>query len=319
MTRVRKQKKMPPRKIQKTRPKSSFGLFLLILLALALSLSQSKDTPQSARAPASVSHSGETDPVLIRLQAEALAIVETYAEVGGPRSFKNETPQGPERYEARANYILRELGKKLNKFDPKRFPNRGLSIQNVATLLETVPGHGVAIAELLRTHRGDHRREARLEVWQRARAGLPFQLDSEAKGPDKKPRNLYISEDSNIETLKASALKIMDQFADQGGPWPKNMKEDYEGYQAATRALSNLRRMNLRLSEIDPSRFVADRTLENLARLFDGESEEGTALAILLRHDRKIRKAETTRVTRNWLRYYKQRKAIECLTDTNPQ
>jgi hypothetical protein len=97
------------------------------------------------------------------------------------------------------------------------------------------------------------------------------------------------------------------------------MKEDYEGYQAATRALSNLRRMNLRLSEIDPSRFVADRTLENLARLFDGESEEGTALAILLRHDRKIRKAETPRVTRNWLRYYKQRKAIECLTETHPQ
>ena len=310
---------MPPRKRVREHPKSRFGLFLLILLGLALSLTQSKDTPQSVRAPASASYAGETDPVLIRLQSEALSVIETYAETGGPRSFKNETPQGPERYEARANYILREIGKKLNKFDPKRFPNRGLSIQNVATLLETVPGHGAALSELLRTHRGDHRRDARLEVWQRARAGLPYQLDSETLGKEKKPRNLYISEDSNIETLKASALKIMDQFADQGGPWPKDMKEDYERYQAATRALSNLRRMNLRLSELDPSRFVSDRTLENLARLFDGESDEGTALANLLRHDRKIRKAETARVTRNWLRYYKQRKAIECLTEARPQ
>ncbi len=313
---------------KKPRSKSSIRLPRLILLGLTLPLLTLKDAPQSFRALASMGpiqiastepRSGETDPVLIRLQSEALAVIETYAETGGPRSFKNEVPQGPERYEARANYMLREMGKKLHTLDPIRFRTQGLSILNVATLLETIPGHGAALSELIRTPRSDHRRSARLEVWKRARAGLPFQLESEIQRPEKKPRNLYVAQDSTIESIKESALQIMDQFADQGGPWPKDMKKDPERYQAATRALSNLRRMNLRLSELDPRRFTPDRTLENLARLFDGESEEGTALAILFRHNRAIYKAEIPRVTQNWLRHYKRRKAIDCLMEAHPK
>ncbi len=328
MTRVPRQRENRNLSQKKSPSRVSFAWTPFILIGIGFGLVGVKDTPQFNRSPASVplaaipasdSATGETDPILVRFQSEALAIIETYAETGGPRSFRTEVPQGAERYEARANYALREMGKKLHQFDPKRFQNRGLSIQNVATLLETVPGHGMALAELLRTHRGDLRREVKIEIWQRARAGLPFQLDSETKGRDKKPRNLYISTDPNIEELKQSALKIIDQFADQGGPWPKDMKADPDRYQAASRALSNLRRMNLRLSELDPSRFVADRTLENLARLFDGESEEGTALAVLLRHDRKVRKAEIPRVTRNWFRLQKQRKAIECVLETRAE
>lgn len=330
MTPVRKPIK---KRNRNSRPSSSGKLAWLIpatALGIALQVIPPRDAPIAGRSPASEvageqskaaskPSEAELDPVLRRLQSEALALIESYASTGGPRSFKGKSPQGSERYEARANYILRELGKKLHAIDPDRFPTQGLSILNVGILIETVPGHGRALAELIKTHRGDQRRDARLEIWKKAKAGLPFQLDSESRPPEKKPRNLYVASDSSVEDLKAKAFAMIEEFADQGGPWPKDMKADPDRYQAASRALSNLRRMNLRLSELDPSRFVSDQTLENIARLFENDSEEGQALAALLRHNRAIHKAETPRLTRQWHKFRKQRLALDCLTEKQPK
>ncbi len=260
----------------------------------------------------------DDDPRIQAIREEALALLLERSNAGPPQPRPIPDPAS-ESWEARDRRQLEELSLKLNAISAEKFPMIG-GIENIAILMERLPGHGETLAKLIRTPR---RKSATFPLlhqkWldQIEALGIIQYEDPKRYVERRSPTTqLHITVDE--PELKAAALNIVDRYPDSAIPiWngiPSLTPQERRERKLDFAALSAISR---KLAKLDPNRFIAKNSLENLARLFENDGPEGAALAALFRTNRITEAKQFPERVRSWKELRDIRLAMDCFSE-NP-
>ncbi len=256
------------------------------------------------------------------LKKEVLAIYTQYKATGGP--VRNLHPRNQaDIYETAAAARLGGISAYLGRKAPNRFL-KGADRENIARLIEDVPGEGKALALLIRTRRNGEHFQERLNAWLGAREGKVVALSPEAAtlavksehptgGPPK--RHKWIPRKATEADILESTLRIYSDYPETGGPryFADNSPTLDENLLEERRAGAVLNQLNFKLSQIDPLRFEENYGRENLAILLENAPGDGPALAALIRTRRQKTPALHAERLAAWQQALAERKALDCL------
>ena len=256
------------------------------------------------------------------LKQEALAIYSQYKDTGGP--VRNLYPRNQsDIYETAAAARLGKISTTLGIKAPERFL-KGADRENIARLIEDVPGEGQSLALLIRTRRNGEHFQERLNAWLGAREGKTVVLSPEAAtlrpksehptgGPPE--RHKWIPRKATEADILEATLKIYTDYSETGGPryFVGSAASLDEKHLEERRAGAILNQMNHKLSELDPLRFEENYGRENLALLLEDAPGDGPALAALIRtHRQKTPQLRAERLEA-WKKALSERRALDCL------
>lgn len=256
------------------------------------------------------------------LKKEALAIYSQYKDTGGP--IRNLHPRNQaDIYETAAAARLGGISAYLGRKAPERFL-KGADRENIARLIEDVPGEGQALALLIRTRRNGEHFQERLNAWLGAREGKVVVLSPEAAtlavkgehptgGPPE--RHKWIPRKATEADILEATLKIYSDYSETGGPryFVGSTASLDEKSLEERRAGAILNQMNHKLSQLDPLRFEENHGRENLALLLENAPGDGPALAALIRTRRQMTPALHAERLAAWQQALAERKALDCL------
>ena len=256
----------------------------------------------------------ESDPRALAIRDAALALLIERRNAGPPqpRSVPDPAPDSPD---ARDRKELETLNWKLNLLDPQTYHWIG-GLENLARLLETVPGHGEVLAKLIRTpHRRSHEFRTIHEKWLNQLESMGI-VQYEDPADYYQPRHARPSRAgaSDPSEIKLIVKEIVATYPDSAIPiWNGNPKLGPEERKDIRSDYSLLFHLSLKLGKIDPSRFIKKASFENLARLFENDGPEGVALAALFRTNRITEAKQFPDRVRSWQGVRDARKLFDCL------
>ncbi len=259
----------------------------------------------------------EAEHKILAYQKEVIAIFDTYSDTGGPRAAPTLENEADRAREKKAYVRLTEISNRLGGLDATRFLPRAQR-ENLARLVENLPGGGAELAEVIRTRRGLSEIRKKVSEWRSARAkaqdSLPAAPDMEPSRAMPERLRSFLDQYPSVKSILNDSVKIMHEFRETGGPieWESPQTLEQKRERSAARILQLL---NYRLREIDPKLFSLPGKVGNLAKAIENVPGQGTELADLLRTDRVDEPELYEQKRQRWLAVFESDSFIDCISN----
>ncbi len=258
----------------------------------------------------------EAEHKILEYQKEVIAIFETYSDTGGPRAAPTLSNEADRSREKKAYIRLTEISNRLGGLDPTRFLPRAQR-ENLARLVENLPGGGAELAAVIRTRQGLSEIRNRVSEWRsarsKARSSLPVAPDMNPSRAMPERLRAFLDQYPTVKSILNDSTKIMLEFRETGGPidWENPQTLEQKRERSAARILQLL---NYRLHEIDPKLFSFPGKVGNLAKAIENVPGQGFRLADLLRTDRVAEPELFEQKRQKWLEVFVTDQFIDCVS-----